>query len=79
MGIRYEYTRDLPRRVVLDDARPNDRREEWRCTRCEQWFPRASVILIASRSSAEAMPMLIAYCAPCLSETGVDPAEVEGP
>jgi hypothetical protein len=38
-----------------------------------------SVVLIASRSTAEAMPMLIAYCGPCLSEAGVDPADVEGP
>ncbi len=77
MTIQYEYTRDVPRRVLYDDARPSERREEWRCTRCEQWIPRVSVILIASRGNAQAM--LIAYCAPCLSETGVDPADVEGP
>jgi hypothetical protein len=65
--------------MVYDDVSPNDRREEWRCARCEQWIPRVSVILIASRGNAPAMPMLIAYCAPCLSASGVDPADVEGP
>jgi hypothetical protein len=69
MTIQYEYARDVPRRIAYDDATPNDRREEWRCTRCEQWLPRMSVILIANRGTEEAMPMLIAYCAPCLSAT----------
>lgn len=79
MTIQYEYARDVPRRIVFDDASPSDRREEWRCIRCERWFPRMSVILVASRSLVEASPMLIAYCAPCLSATGVDPADVEDP
>jgi hypothetical protein len=78
MTIQYEYAGDVPRRVVFDDASPNDRREEWRCTRCEQWFPRMSVILVASRDTAQGMPMLIAYCAPCLSATGVNSADVKG-
>ena len=77
MTLQYEYARDVPRRLVYDDSTPKDRREEWRCARCEQWFPRLSVVLIATKDPAEAMPMLIAYCGPCLSAAGLDPADVE--
>ncbi len=65
MALHYEYAGDLPRRVVFDDARPDERWEEWQCMRCEQWFPPAFVKMIAARRDLAAGWLLVAYCARC--------------
>jgi hypothetical protein len=66
VAIRIQHAKDRPRRLVFDDAKPEDFREEWRCGGCSQWFERDAVTWVESGRLIGEVHEVLAYCARCL-------------
>jgi hypothetical protein len=65
VALRIRRADERVRRVVPDTADAHRVREEWRCTRCREWFARETVMLLESGRVVAGAPEISAYCAPC--------------
>jgi hypothetical protein len=62
VAIRIRRVDDRARRVAMDT---DEVREEWRCGRCSEWFPRETVRLVRSGRAVGGVPEIAAYCESC--------------
>jgi hypothetical protein len=65
VALRIASFTDRPRRLVLDDADPDEVHEEWRCARCARWVTTESVAWSPSGKEVGNAPELFAFCTPC--------------
>jgi len=66
VAIRIQHAKDRPRRLVFDDAKPDEFREEWRCSGCGGWFGRNAVTWVESGRLVGEVHEVVSYCARCL-------------
>jgi formylmethanofuran dehydrogenase subunit E len=71
VAIRIRNPGDRARRVVMDSADAEEAREEWRCSRCGEWFPRETVKLVHSGRAVAGVPEIAPYCGPCDGQSRV--------